>query len=186
MTFTTAPGPARTAGDSGARRDSAGLVLVLATVATGLIAGVYYAFACAVTLGLGRTTDRVYIEVTRRINESIENPVFFASFFGALVLGAVAVVQQRRRGRSAATRWAVAALACYLLGFLITIGANVPLNEQLAAGGPVSHLADPAAFRHRFETPWIVWNILRTLVSTAAVGCLARTLTLHGRSRRNA
>jgi uncharacterized membrane protein len=162
------------------------MVLGLATLTTGLVAGVYYAFACAVMLGLGRTADRVFIEVMRRINESIENPVFFAAFFGALVLSVAAVVQQRRRGRQAAARWAVAALVCYLLGFLVTVGANVPLNEQLAAGGPVSRLVDPAAVRQRFETPWLAWNIVRTLASTAALGCLARTLVLHGRSRRDA
>lgn len=37
-------------------------VLAAATVATGLVAGVYYAFACSVMLGLGASGDRTFIE----------------------------------------------------------------------------------------------------------------------------
>ncbi|MFF0060695.1 hypothetical protein ACFYRC_03935 [Streptomyces sp. NPDC005279] len=45
---------------------------------------------------LARSGDRIYVEVMQNINEVIQNPVFFAGFFGALILAAVAAWQQRR------------------------------------------------------------------------------------------
>ena len=41
--------------------------------------------------------------------------------------------------------------------------------------------ADLADVRGRFEGPWVAANIVRTLLSTAAVAALARALFLHGR-----
>ena len=46
----------------------------------------------------------------------------------------------------------------------ITVGANVPLNDALAAGGS----------RQDFETPWLVWHALRTAVAIACFGLLCR------------
>ena len=37
-------------------------------------------------LGLGASGDRTFIEAMQNINKKIENPVFFLTFFGALVL----------------------------------------------------------------------------------------------------
>jgi hypothetical protein len=64
------------------RHSSASIVLGLATLTTGLMAGVYYAYACSVMLGLARTSDRTFIDVMQQINVAIQNPVFFAAFSG--------------------------------------------------------------------------------------------------------
>jgi uncharacterized membrane protein len=166
------------------RRDTAGMVLGLAMIATGLSAGLLYSYACSVLPGLAQTSDRTFIDAMQQINEAIQNPVFFASFFGALALTAVAAVQQRRLGPGAATRWAVAALALYACALLVTVGANVPLNDHLAAAGDPARIADPAAVRNHFQAPWIAWNIARTVLATAALACLGRALVLHGRRGR--
>jgi len=166
------------------RRDTAGMVLGLAMIATGLSAGLLYSYACSVLPGLGQTSDRTFIDAMQQINKAIQNPVFFASFFGALALTAVAAAQQRRLGPGAATRWTVAALALYALALLVTVGANVPLNDHLAAAGDPARIADPAAVRNHFQAPWIAWNIARTALATAALACLGRALVLHGRRGR--
>ena len=54
-----------------------------ATFTTGLIAGVFYAYAVSVNLGLAAQPDASYVAAMQAINERIENPLFFASFFGA-------------------------------------------------------------------------------------------------------
>jgi uncharacterized membrane protein len=166
------------------RRDTAGIVLGLAMIATGLSAGLLYSYACSVLPGLARTSDRTFIDAMQQINEAIQNPVFFATFFGALALTAVAAAQQRRLGRGAATRWVVVALVLYVLALLVTVGANVPLNDHLAAAGHPARIADPAAVRDHFEAPWIAWNVARTVLATAALSCLGRALVLHGRRQR--
>jgi uncharacterized membrane protein len=166
------------------RRDTAGMVLGLAMIATGLSAGLLYSYACSVLPGLAQTSDRTFIDAMQQINKAIQNPVFFASFFGALALTAVAAAQQRRLGRGAAARWTVAALSLYACALLVTAVANVPLNDHLAAAGDPARIADPAAVRNHFQAPWIAWNIARTALATAALACLGRALVLHGRRAR--
>ena len=138
----------------------------------GLIAGVFYIFACCVMPALARSDDRVYVEVMRNINDVIQNPVFFLSFMGALLLTAVSSWQLRGQPY----RWWVwAALAAYALGFLTTMAFNIPLNDDLA------NMTDPTAAREHFEDPWVAWNVVRAGLSTVALGCLARALVLYGR-----
>ncbi|WP_328431604.1 anthrone oxygenase family protein [Streptomyces sp. NBC_00453] len=165
-------------GQSTGRRQntgSTGYVLGAATVAMGLIAGVYYIFACCVMPALARSEDRVYVEVMRNIDDVIQNPVFFLSFAGALLLTGVSSWQLRGQPY----RWWVwAGLAAYALGFLTTVVINIPLNNDLAS------MTDPTAAREHFEDPWVAWNVVRAVLSTVALGCLARALVLYGALRR--
>ncbi|MET7735062.1 anthrone oxygenase family protein [Streptomyces sp. NPDC005402] len=144
---------------------SSRLVLGAATVATGLIAGAFYVFACAVMPALARSDDRVYVEVMRDINEVIQNPVFFLSFLGAPALTAVAAWQARGRDDR---RWVWAALATSALAFLVTVVFNVPLNDGLMKNG------DPGALREEFEGPWVAWNVVRTVLLTVTLGLLLK------------
>ncbi len=61
---------------------------------------------------------------------------------------------------------------------------NVPLNNDLAEAGDPSRITDLAGVRDAFEDKWVAWHIVRTVVSTAAFGCLAYALLLHGRTAR--
>jgi len=158
------------------RRTTAGGVLGAATVAMGLIAGVFYIFACAIMPSLARSDDRVFIEVMRNINDVIQNPVFFLSFMGALVLTAISAWQVRA---SSYKWWVFGALAAYALAFLFTVVVNVPLNDALADAGDAAKIADPAAVRAKFEDPWVAWNVVRALLSTLALTCLVRALFLY-------
>ncbi|HEY3506495.1 MAG TPA: anthrone oxygenase family protein [Actinocatenispora sp.] len=154
-------------------------MLLLSLLATGLVAGVYFAFQVAVIPGLARASAGTYVEAMDRINESIENPAFFAAFFGALVVTAVAAAQQWRRGNRRTALFALIALGLYVIGFGATIVGDIPLNEQLAAAG-TEH---PEAAVAWFQPPWLAWNVVRTLASAASLLCLGRALVLHGRSR---
>lgn len=170
-TFASVPAPVERGTGTGT-----GVVLILAMVATGLTAGVYFAYATSVMLGLAKTADRTFIEVMQKINVAIQNPVFFLAFFGAFVLTAVGAWQLRHAGWSGPLGWAVVALALYTLGLLITMAANVPLNDRLAAAGDPARIADPAAVRAQFENAWNAWNIARALASAAALACLGQAL----------
>ncbi|KUM94656.1 hypothetical protein AQI88_20980 [Streptomyces cellostaticus] len=153
--------------ESARQTHTGNVVLGAATVAMGLIAGVFYIFACAVMPALARSDDRTYVEVMRDINAVIQNPVFFLSFMGALVLTGVSAWQLRG---TACGRWVWAALAAYALVFFVTVAFNIPLNNALAAKG------DPAALRKHFEGPWVAWNVVRAVGSTVALGFLTRAL----------
>jgi uncharacterized membrane protein len=67
--------------------------------------------------------------------------------------------------------------------FVVTIAVNVPLNDELKAAGEPDRIADLAAVREQFdESRWARWNVARAVATTAAFGCLAWALVLHGRA----
>ena len=79
--------------------------------------------------------------------------------------------------------WIGSAFVLYLAVFGITLGINVPLNDEIKAAGEPDRIADLAAVRERFhEARWIGWNLFRAVASTVAFGCLAWALGLHGAS----
>jgi uncharacterized membrane protein len=158
--------------------------LLAATVATGLAAGFFYAYHVSVTRGLALVDDRTYIDTMQAINATVRNWQFALSFFGALVLGGAALLVRVSRWRSPTTWLVGAAVALYLCAFLITMGLNVPLNEQLAAHADLANL-DLAAIRAGYEPDWNRFNALRTLASLAAFACLAAALLGDRRSARS-
>jgi uncharacterized membrane protein len=158
-----------------------GLVLAAAVVTMGLWTGIEFAYASSVMPGLADSSDRAFVEVMQNINEASENPVFFAGVFGALLLTGAAVVLQASQGGGPALRWTVAALVLYVVSIAVTVGANVPLNEEIVDAGNPDRIADLAAVRGDFEGPWVAWNIVRTVCSVAALGCLAWALVLYRR-----
>jgi uncharacterized membrane protein len=156
-------------------------VLGTALLAMTLVAGLIYAFSVAVMPNLAGADDRTFVATMQRFNE---NPVFALTLTGALVLVAVAAVLQRRHGPAVAMRWTVAALVLYGVVLAVTFGINIPLNNDIDQAGDPGRIADLAHVRNQFEAPWVAANIVRTVLSTAAVGALARALLLHGRATR--
>jgi uncharacterized membrane protein len=157
------------------------LVLVAAAIATGLLAGFFYAYSVSVMPGLDQADDRTLVDGMQQINEVVANPVFFLSFGGAPILIVAAVILARRSGAERTTRWIVAALVLYGVAFFVTVAFNIPLNDDLEDAGDPGRIAELAAVRDDFYGPWVAWNIVRTVVSTAALGCLAYALLLYGR-----
>jgi uncharacterized membrane protein len=119
--------------------------LAAATLTTGLMAGLYYAYAISVMLGLSMTDHRTFVSVMQQINVAILNPWFFVSFFGALVFTALAGVLHLPGDWRVVLPWIVAALILYVATLVITFGFNVPLNNELAAAGNPDRIADLAA-----------------------------------------
>jgi uncharacterized membrane protein len=145
------------------------LTLAGATLTTGLAAGVFYAYAVSVNLGLATQPDASYVATMQAINERIENPLFFASFFGALLLLLATFAVHFPRPRSG--RFWLVALACLLYvggGFLLTVFVNVPLNEQLARVGADVSAGELVRARAEYEGPWNFWNGVRAVSSTLA------------------
>ena len=157
------------------------LTLAGATLTTGLAAGVLYAYAVSVNLGLAVQPDESYVATMQAINEKIQNPVFFASFFGSVLFSLAALAAHYPRPRSG--RFPLIALACVLYiggGFLLTASINVPLNNQLAAVDPDAPARVLAAAREAYEGPWDFWNTIRTAFSTLAFLALVSACLVRG------
>ncbi|WP_395298023.1 DUF1772 domain-containing protein [Kitasatospora hibisci] len=163
---------------------AAGPLLGAATVAMGLMAGLFFAFDVSVMPGLARGDDRTYVTAMQNVNKAIENGVFGLVFVAALVVTGGAAFVQYQGGRRGAALWAAAATALYLVALVVTMAVNVPLNNELAGAGDPALIQDLGAVRDRFESTWVTANVVRTLLCTAGLAALVRALLLHARAAR--
>jgi uncharacterized membrane protein len=158
------------------------VTLIGATIAAGLMAGLFFSFAAAVMPALRGADDRAFVDVMQRINVAIINPVFMTVFMGGLVVTAAAAVACWRNDGGGALPWIVAGLVLYVAMYIVTVAINVPLNNTLDAAGEVARISDIGAVRHHFEGPWVAWNIVRAVLNVAAFACLATALFVHDRA----
>ncbi|WP_433627261.1 DUF1772 domain-containing protein [Nocardia sp. CA-120079] len=161
--------------------------LVAATLATGLIAGVFYAYAISVMPALNRTDDRTIIDVMQKINVVIINPWFMLGFLGTVGFTLLAAALHLGKEHRTTLIWLGVALALNVIAFAVTSGLNVPLNDQLAAAGDPAQIGDLAKVRADFESAWVRWNILRAILHTLAflvlTGALFAAGIQHGRTQ---
>lgn len=155
-------------------------LLISATVASGLAAGLLYGFACAVMPGLKEVDDRAFVSTMQSVNRRILNGWFLLTFVGSPVLtigaGVAAFVADTGDHRFAIGGAAVLSL----LSVAITGSINVPLNNALDAAGDPAPGTSVAAVRARFERRWTRGNIARAAASTAAFGGLVWALAGSG------
>jgi uncharacterized membrane protein len=163
---------------------NADLVLAAAVIAMGLLAGLFYFSAIAVMPALTAADDRTLVDAMQQMIVKIENPAFFLTLLGAPALAVAALIQARSSGSARITGWIVAGLAFYTVMVVITFAVHIPLNEDLTAAGDPARIENLAEVRDDFATPWVAWDIVRTLSSTAAFGSLVWALVLRGRTGR--
>ncbi|GHH62677.1 anthrone oxygenase family protein [Lentzea cavernae] len=131
-----------------------GTTTLIAVAATGLMAGVFFAFSVAVMPGLADLTPEHARGAMRRINARIQNPVFLLVFLGTAVVCGIEVFQGR-----------IAGGLLYVLGcFVLTMAVNVPMNNRLERTDD--------AYWPEYLRKWTLWNHVR------AACCLASTVTL--------
>jgi uncharacterized membrane protein len=159
------------------------ITLLASVISTGIIAGLFFAYACSVMPGLGRSSDRTIVEGMQNINRAIINPWFMLPFMGSIPIIALAVFLAWRGHGRPALPWIIAGLAFYLVAFFITMSVNVPLNNDLEKAGDPARIADLAAVRQHFGARWGTWNVVRTMAHTAAFACVAWALVVCGTHR---
>lgn len=143
------------------------LILVpLAALGSGLIAGVFFAFSTFVMKALAKLPPAQGIAAMQAINIVVINPWFMAAFLGtaALCLASAVVVLI---SWPAGAAWLLAASALYVIGTLgVTMVCNVPRNNKLAALAAES--AAGAEYWPHYIAEWTFWNHLRTAAAFAA------------------
>ena len=141
--------------------------LFLAILLSGLLAGLFYGYACSVNAGLGILTDLEYVRAMQAINKVILNPVFFLSFFGALIILPVASWVNYSPPPDKRYYLLLTATAIYIVGvFGITVFGNVPLNESLAKFNVESASVQEIVYqREKFESAWNRLHLIRTVAS---------------------
>ena len=161
----------------------ADIVLGAAVFAMGLVAGLYFFSLNAVMPALTAADDRTLVDAMQQMIDKIENPAFFLTFLGAPLLAGIALSQARSSDSAATAPWIIAGLVLYGVMLVVTFAIHLPLNEDLQNAGDPATIENLAAVRDDFVTPWVAWEIVRTVASIAAFGSLVWALVLRGRMR---
>lgn len=143
------------------------MMLLITLLLSGLVTGLMYAYSCSVNIGLRSLPDAEYIKAMQAINIAIQNPAFFLSFMGLLLMFPVTAYQQFTQQGNFLYILIIALLIYFIGVFGVTAFGNVPLNNQLAKFQLLTSNRDEiAAMRKAFEKPW---NHLHTIRTGAAI-----------------
>ena len=158
------------------------LILILTTLSTGLMAGLFYAWSISVTPGLAQVGDEHYLQAFQAMNRAILNPAFFICFMGLVLLLPLLANQYYSSPVSSQFWFILAATLLYMIGIMaVTFFGNVPLNNTLEALQiDTMTPAQMTAFRLGFESKWNQLNWIRTICSALAfvvliLACLQQT-----------
>lgn len=148
------------------------LSALAAALGSGLVAGVCFAFAAFVLRALDRLGPAPAIRAMQAINATILRSGAMGVWFGTAAIGLLAAALAEEPGLTAASA------VLYGIGaVVITGGANVPLNGELARVDPGAPGA-AEAWRAYLDS-WGRWNALRTaLFALASVGFASALLPL--------
>ena len=105
------------------------------------------------------------------INVVAVTPVFMTALFGTALACLALAIDAVIYWQGAGSAYQLAGALCYLLGAIaVTIVANVPLNNALAAVD--AETPDGARLWARYVRVWTAWNHVRAITSLAAGGLL--------------
>ncbi|MCX4821504.1 DUF1772 domain-containing protein [Streptomyces sp. NBC_01142] len=157
------------------------VVLIMATMTTGLLAGFFVNWSNTVMPGLSNVDDRTFVAAFRALDAAITNPLFLGvGFMGTLLFTGLSVALHLRVEQRPVLMWAGAALVCCLVVYAITFGVHEPLNEKIRTATEPGSNADLAAVRAQLdETMWTAWNTVRAVAATIGFGCLTWALVIH-------
>jgi uncharacterized membrane protein len=143
------------------------LLLTIAAIGAGLMAGVYFAFSDFIMRSLDRLDAADAVDAMNTINEVILRSWFMPLFFGtSLLYLLLAVLALFDWSDPNAPLLLIASLTYFGGMFLCTVFFNVPLNNHLAQareGG-----IDKIQLWPYYCKYWIRWNHLRTASSLIA------------------
>jgi uncharacterized membrane protein len=153
----------------------------LAALASAAGGGMMYVFSTMVMRGLDRTGPVDAVIAMRGINaEANASPGFLLGYFSAtilsLVVGVIAIVRLNQPG----SWWLLSGAILGILGAIITMVFNVPLNNHLGTINPEGlSVADAAREWQAYFSRWTAWNDVRT--ATAFIGAALMLFGLRDR-----
>ncbi|MEM6721554.1 MAG: anthrone oxygenase family protein [Bacteroidota bacterium] len=152
-------------------------IVVIATLLTGLSAGLCFTWSNTITSGIGRLDNAGYLQAFQAMNRSIINPTFIVVFFGPF-LAHIASIFLYIKTSSTIIYLLVVATLLYFFGLvIITIFGNIPLNEILDKTDlATASVSDLQKLRDQFEIKWNRLHIIRTVTSIISFAILLITL----------
>ncbi len=144
------------------------ILILLAAIGSGLVAGIFFAFSTFVMSALGRLAPEQGIAAMQTINITVINPWFLGVFMGTALGSVVLAVAGCLNWGEAGALYLVLGGVLYFVGcFLVTVVFNVPLNNALAEVDPASE--EGASVWTGYLSTWTMWNHVRTAAPLAAM-----------------
>ena len=144
------------------------ILIVLATISTGLIAGFFYTWSFTIMQSLNLTDENTASSAMNSINANIRNGWFAAIFFGAPVLTAISLIVTLLKNRNKSL-WVFTAFVFAVCTLVITFTQHIPLNNGLANGLAWS----------QYYPEWVAWNHARMCTSLLAFLSMLLGLVSH-------
>lgn len=139
-------------------------LLWTASLGSGLMAGVYFAFSGFIMKSFGNIETSQAVAAMNAINKTILRSWFMPLFFGTSIVSVLLVIVAISNWDKAGAGLELIAGMIYFVGmFVCTVVFNVPLNNSLARLDPVSANAQQVWFH--YLSRWTKWNHLRTVSS---------------------
>jgi uncharacterized membrane protein len=146
------------------------LLVMIALLGSGLMAGVFYVFSVSVMAALARIPSPEGIRAMQSINKTILNPLFLGAFVGTALVSTSLILLGILGHLGERSPWFIAASLSYLIGtFTVTAVGNVPMNEKLDTMDPET--GNP--YWQLYLRKWTRLNHLRTLCALAACALFA-------------
>ena len=159
-------------------------IFIVSAMLAGCIFGFFYTWSFVVMRGLSAAEAPVAIAAMQSVNATIMTPWFALIFFGTPVATGFAALAAWAAGARGAALWMAAATVAYMIGcFAVTVLANIPMNEALAAVDAAT-VADAAGTWIGYAGPWTAWNHVRTAACAGGLLCTLLALrALEGTGR---
>jgi uncharacterized membrane protein len=145
------------------------LAVLLSAMLCLLVAGVVLTFAIVVMPGIKTLGDLEFLKSFKAMDRVIQDnqPIFMLVWLGSALVLLVSTVLGIWRLEGIDRILLVAACAIYLFGVqLPTVAVNVPLNNHLQTRDLDSMTESQLlATTERFESRWLRWNAIRTILA---------------------
>ena len=143
------------------------IILALAILLTGLMAGIFFTWSNAVKPGIGKLGDIEYLRALQSMNRVILNNAFKIIFLGAIIAVALVPVFYFNLYPKNIFWLFVFTLVIYWIGvFGVTVSGNIPLNEILDKTNLESITSEEIkTLRKSIEVKWNNFNLIRCISS---------------------
>lgn len=148
----------------------------LSALLCSLVAGLVFTFAIVVMPGIQSLGDLAFLKSFKAMDRIIQNnhPIFMLVWLGSAVVLLVSTIMGIWQLEGLDRILLIVACAIYLFGVqLPTVTINIPLNNQLQSQD-LDTMTEPELLEAtaRFESPWLIWNAIRTVFAILSTGLL--------------
>ncbi|MDG1440910.1 MAG: DUF1772 domain-containing protein [Flavobacteriales bacterium] len=143
------------------------IILALAILFTGIMAGIFFTWSNAVKPGIGKLSDLEYLKALQSMNRVILNNTFKIIFGGAIITTALLPAFYFNLYPNNVFWIFILILFTYWIGaFGVTVVGNIPLNELLDKTSLDSiSLEEAKVLRTSIEVKWNNLNLIRSISS---------------------